>query len=450
MSTPIREASRPSERIFFTAAQFIRSESFGGILLFSMAVLAMIIANSALAHYYFELWHMEFGLAIGSYSLTMSLHHWINDGLMALFFLLVGLEIKRELLVGELSSPRKAAFPMVAALGGMVVPASIFLAFTAGTPYTSGFGVPMATDIAFALGVLMLLGKRVPLPLKIFLTSLAVADDLGAIIVIALFYTADLNLGALLLAVAVIAGLLGMNRMGVKSMGWYLLLGLVLWFAVHESGIHATIAGVALAMTIPVHSKITSQEFLKHLDRHLEHFSEEEKQRKNVFLTQRQQHIIEEIGSSYTSVQNPLTKLEHALHPLSSFLIMPLFAFANAGVALGGVEQSVWHPVAFGVVLGLLVGKPVGIMGFLWLSEKLNILRKPDNMSWTHIFGAALLGGIGFTMSMFIANLGFTQAYIMDLAKLSIIVGSLIAGTIGAFFVYMATKPPVESAQQPQ
>ncbi|MGE4294612.1 MAG: Na+/H+ antiporter NhaA [Campylobacterales bacterium] len=450
MSTPIREASRPSERIFFTAAQFIRSESFGGILLFSMAVLAMIIANSALAHYYFELWHMEFGLAIGSYSLTMSLHHWINDGLMALFFLLVGLEIKRELLVGELSSPRKAAFPMVAALGGMVVPASIFLAFTAGTPYTSGFGVPMATDIAFALGVLMLLGKRVPLPLKIFLTSLAVADDLGAIIVIALFYTADLNLGALLLAVAVIAGLLGMNRMGVKSMGWYLLLGLVLWFAVHESGIHATIAGVALAMTIPVHSKITSQEFLKHLDRHLEHFSEEEKQRKNVFLTQRQQHIIEEIGSSYTSVQNPLTKLEHALHPLSSFLIMPLFAFANAGVALGGVEQSVWHPVAFGVVLGLLVGKPVGIVGFLWLSEKLNILRKPDNMSWTHIFGAALLGGIGFTMSMFIANLGFTQAYIMDLAKLSIIVGSLIAGTIGAFFVYMATKPPVEPAQQPQ
>ena len=449
MSTPTPEVSRPSERIFFTAAQFIRSESFGGILLFSMAVLAMIIANTGLAHHYFELWHTEFGLAVGSYTIAMSLHHWINDGLMALFFLLVGLEIKRELLVGELSSPRKAAFPMVAALGGMVVPAGIFLAFTAGTPYTSGFGVPMATDIAFALGVLMLLGKRVPLALKIFLTSLAVADDLGAIIVIALFYTADLNLGALLLAVVVIAGLIGMNRMGIKAMGWYLLLGLLLWFAVHESGIHATIAGVALAMTIPVRSKITSQEFLKHLDRHLDHFSEEEKQRKNVFLTQRQQHIIEEIGSSYESVQNPLTRLEHALHPLSSYLIMPLFAFANAGVALGGVEQSVWHPVAFGVVLGLVIGKPVGIVGFLWLSEKLNILRKPENMSWTHLFGAGLLGGIGFTMSMFIANLGFSQAYIMDLAKLSIIAGSLIAGSIGAFFVYTATKKPDQTPSAP-
>ncbi|APV44835.1 Na+:H+ antiporter, NhaA family [Dehalogenimonas formicexedens] len=427
---------------FVTAIErFLRQESAGGVLLFGAAAVAMVVANSPWATHYFDALHTEAGVIIGSFHLELSLAHWINDGLMALFFLLIGLEIKRELMVGELSSPAKAAFPAVAALGGMIAPALIYLAInTAQGGEYRGFGIPMATDIAFALGFLMLLGKRVPMALKVFLVSLAVIDDLGAILIIAVAYSGTLDWSSLGWAGLVIGGLIALNAGGVKKLTPYLALGLVLWYLIFQSGIHATIAGVILALTIPVKQKISSQEFVDTCKLELDVFGSGESQRKNILLTHQQQEAVEKMSDAYESVQNPLVRLEHALLPISAFFIMPLFALANAGVALGG-EIDLIQPTALGVVIGLLIGKPVGIIGLTFLISKLGWITKPASCQWRHIIGAGILGGVGFTMSVFITGLAFTESWMIDSAKLAIITASLVAGLSGVYYLFRLPAP---------
>jgi NhaA family Na+:H+ antiporter len=355
---------------------------------------------------------------------------------MALFFLLIGLEIKRELMVGELSSLRKAAFPLVAAVGGVVVPVLFYLAVNLQQDgQLSGFGIPMATDIAFALGFLLLLGSRVPLTLKIFLTSLAVFDDLAAVILIALFYTSSIDLPSLGYAAATLVALVLLNRLGVKKLVPYLLLGILLWFWIEASGIHATIAGILLALTIPVGSRISGERFLDISRYELDAFGKHETNRKNILLTPEQQDSLEAIEDAYEAVQNPLVRLEHRLHPISAFFIIPLFAFANAGVQIAGGAFQLLSPVSLGIVLGLTLGKPLGIIGITYLTERLGWVQKPSSLSWKHIIGAGILGGVGFTMSIFITQLAFEDAAIIASAKLFIVACSLGMGIIGVLYL---------------
>ena len=423
-------------RIFIIIENFLAKEAYSGILLFGAAVLAMILANSPWSQNYFDLWHTPVGLEIGERILDMDLSHWVNDGLMVLFFLLIGLEIKRELMVGELSSLRKAAFPLVAAAGGIVVPALFYLAVNLKQDgQLSGFGIPMATDIAFALGFLLLLGSRVPLALKIFLTSLAVFDDLAAVVLIALFYTSSIDLSSLGYAAATLAALVLLNRLGIKKLMPYLLLGILLWFWVEASGIHATIAGILLALTIPVRSRISSERFLDISRYELDAFDKHETNRKNMLLTPEQQDSLEAISDAYEAVQNPLVRLEHRLHPISAFFIIPLFAFVNAGVQLAGGGFQLLSPVSLGILLGLTLGKPLGIIGITYLTERLGWVQKPSSLSWKHIIGAGILAGVGFTMSIFITQLAFEDAAIIASAKLIIVACSLVMGIIGVLYL---------------
>ena len=416
--------------------RFIKDESFSGILLFIATLAAVLVANSALSESYFELWDQKLGMAIGEHTITMNLTHWINDGLMAIFFLMVGLEIKRELLIGELSSVKKASFPIVAAAGGMVIPALVYFAFNMEDP--KGFGIPMATDIAFALGILMLLGKRVNPALKLFLVALAVVDDLGAVIVVATVYTNEIHAGYFLHAGIIYAIIWIMNKRGVTSLTPYLILGIALWFYIHAIGIHATIAGVLLAFAIPIKSKVNEEEFVSDMRDHVRDF---EKSVDNIpILNHHQIDILENIAYKYDKVQNPLLKLEHQLHGLSAFFIMPIFAFANAGVILDFSSVSQNLMIVLGVVLGLLVGKPIGIFGFTYLATKLKFVSKPDDISWSEILAVGFLGGIGFTMSIFITQLAFIDSSVISAVKIGIFIASFIAGIIGVLLILKASS----------
>ena len=423
--------------IFVIIESFLAREAHSGFFLFGAALLAMILANSPWSQFYFDLWHTPVGLEIGERILDMDLGHWVNDGLMALFFLLIGLEIKRELMVGELSSLRKAAFPLVAAVGGMVVPMLFYLVVNLQQGgQLSGFGIPMATDIAFVLGFLLLLGNRVPLSLKIFVIFLAVFDDLGAVILVALFYTSSLDLPALGYAAATLAALVLLNRLGIKKLVPYLLLGILLWFWVEASGIHATIAGILLALTILVRSRISGERFLDISRYELDAFTQEEAERKSILLTPGQQDSLEAIEDAYEAVQNPLVRLEHLLHPISAFFVMPLFALANAGVQISGISLPLINPVSLGILLGLVLGKPLGIVGATYIAERVGWVQKPSSLSWKHIIGAGILGGIGFTMSIFITQLAFEDAATIVLAKLFIVACSLFMGIIGILYLW--------------
>lgn len=422
--------------------KIIHAESFGGIFLFFCALLAMIVANSPWGEAYFHLWHQKLGIAYGENGyLGFSLHLWINDVLMSFFFLMVGLEIKREFLYGGLAGFKKAAFPAIAAFGGMIVPAGIYLVFNAGTPTSHGFGIPMATDIAFALGVVLLLGKRVPASLKLFLVTLAVVDDLGAIVVIAIFYSSGVSLFWLLCSAFLVGVLVALNYAGVRSLLPYLLIGVVLWFCTHESGIHATISAVVLAFCIPTEPKMKTKVFEEKMQKEMQHFSHSDEERKNVLLTDEQIHQVDKMKKAISEVQSPLSKLEHFLHSYSTYLIMPLFAFANAGVSIqgGSVDFGSSH-IIYGVALGLVVGKPVGIFALTFLCEKLGIASRPDGLSWSYIFGAGMLAGIGFTMSMFVSNLAFNDLTHVDIAKISILCSSLLAGILGSIALLFLGK----------
>ncbi len=419
-----------------TVQHFIKDESFSGVLLFIATIAAVIVANSSLSQEYYDLWHMPLGVSLGEMTISMTLTYWINDGLMALFFLMVGLEIKREMLIGELSSVSKAAFPIVAAIGGMLIPALVYVAFNTTDPM--GFGIPMATDIAFALGILMLLGKKVNPALKLFLVALAVVDDLGAVLVVATVYTNEIHAGYFLHAGIAYGLIWVLNYKGVKSLWPYLILGIALWVYIHAIGVHATIAGVLLAFAIPITSKTDEDEFIQSSKESIDIF---ETHKDNIpILNHHQIDALEDIAYNYDTVQNPLVKLEHQLHGFSAFFIMPLFAFSNAGVLIDLGSASAHMSVVLGIVFGLLIGKPIGIVGFTYLATKLNILKKPDDLSWSEVVAVGFLGGIGFTMSIFITALAFVDEEVIAAAKLGIFAASFIAAIIGVVLILQAAK----------
>jgi NhaA family Na+:H+ antiporter len=418
--------------LFRPFAEFFRLEAAGGILLLAAASTALVLANSPLAGSYFELWNTSVSVGVGEWALTKPALLWVNDGLMALFFFVVGLEIKRELLIGELSSFRKAAVPIAAALGGMAVPALVFVFFNRGQETLSGWGIPMATDIAFAVGILALLAKGAPVGLKVFLTAVAIIDDIGAVVVIALFYTAKVSLTALVVASSVLLVLFALNRMKVRSSLPYVLFGLILWVAVLKSGVHATVAGVLLAFFIPAQRSVDEQTFLEKARGFLDAFAQggphpgplpTSNQRAAIYSLERLSHAAEA----------PLARLEHRLHPWVAFLIVPLFAFANAGVSIqAGSTGFFSNPVTLGVTFGLLLGAPLGVFLFTWLAVRSGLGDLPGGVAWREIAGVAALCGIGFTMSLFIGGLAFDAPGSLEQAKVGILIGSALSAVVGA------------------
>lgn len=427
-----KEAKTPIERLTDPIQEFLHQEASGGILLIIATIIALVWANSPFADSYHHLWHTYLTISLGGLALNYSIHHWINDGLMVIFFFVVGLEIKRELLVGELSSVKKAALPIAAALGGMIFPALIYTIINAGGEGASGWGIPMATDIAFVVGILALLGKRVPLALKIFILALAIVDDLGAVLVIAIFYTSDISFTSLYIATGLIVLLIAMNKLGVRNLLIYIFVGIGLWLAFLKSGVHATVAGVLLAFTIPVSSRINTIKFKNETESLLQDFDNAGEHGDNVLTNSERLTIIDQIENNCEKILTPLQRFEHGLHPWVSFFIMPVFALANAGVTIGsGFGSSLTNPVSIGIILGLFLGKQIGIFSFSYLAVKLKFASEPEGVSWKKIYAAAIISGIGFTMSLFIANLAFTSPELLDTAKVGVLSGSLISGIIG-------------------
>ncbi|MCU0424224.1 MAG: Na+/H+ antiporter NhaA [Candidatus Kapabacteria bacterium] len=412
--------------------RFIHAETSSGLLLLLCGIVALVLANSPLFDAYHHFWETPFSIGLGNSPMTKPLHHWINDGLMVIFFFVVGLEIKRELLVGELSTAKKAALPVIAALGGMVAPALIYSAFNGGMPSARGWGIPMATDIAFALGVVALMGSRVPFVLKVFLAALAIADDLGAVLVIALFYTAEIQGMMLLAAGGVFAVALVGNALGVRSVLFYLLVGIALWFCVLESGIHATIAGVLLAIAIPAKQRINADEFTDNARSFINEFARQTRESKSTLANQQAQSAVRDLERSCELVQTPLSRFESNLHAWVAFLIMPIFALANAGVHLSGNLAEVFlHPTTLGIFFGLVVGKPLGITLFCWLACRLKLAHIPEGVSWFDIAAIGALAGIGFTMALFVQGLAFQDTTLAMEAKIGIFAASLVAGVLG-------------------
>jgi NhaA family Na+:H+ antiporter len=412
--------------------RFFHSEVSGSVVLMACTVVALVWANSPWSQSYVDFTHIEVGFSWGGASLYMSLQHWINDALMAIFFFVVGLEVKREISIGQLSTLRKATLPVSAAVGGMVVPAGFYFAMNAGGPAAQGWGIPMATDIAFALGLLALFGSRAPIGLKVFLTALAIADDIGAVLVIAFFYTASLKFGALAVAGVFMLLIAGIRVIGVRRSGIYLLLAIGVWLSVLTSGIHATVAGILIAMLVPVRAKIEPEKLMERAKERLTELESTTLTRDSMVSDSAQLHAIDDIHEASGDMIPPGIALEHRLHPVQSFLILPLFALFNAGVYLGGdALGQTTDPIALGIIFGLVLGKQIGVLGFSWISIKSGLADLPDGVSWLHIWGASCLAGVGFTMSLFIGELAFDDPIQLAKAKLGILEASLIAGVIG-------------------
>lgn len=424
---------RTVDRVLTPLETFIHSQTAAAMALVSMTLVALFLANFASSGGYHHFFEQKLTLALGPWSVSMSLHHWINDGLMALFFFLIGLEIKRELLVGELSNLRAAMLPVVAAIGGMVVPALIYVAINWDQPTINGWGIPMATDIAFAISALVLLGSRVAPGLVTFLIALAIVDDLGAVAVIALFYTDTINLGSLLFAFAVWGVLWLFNLAGIYRVLPYALGGILMWSFMLASGVHATIAGVLTALAIPARPKINPQFFDDVVYGLLQKFRKHPSQNP-VFLSEDQKGVILSVKEAAVSAQPPSMRLEHSLHLPVALLVIPLFALANAGIVLSveALAGAFAHPVSLGIILGLVLGKMIGIAGGAWLAVKLGVAALPSGARASQLVGIGLLGGIGFTMSIFIAELAWPeQAELLTQAKMGILLASLIAGVSG-------------------
>ena len=430
----------------FSIRTFTHHEAFSGVLLLACAVLALLWANSPWHGSYEALWETELGLELGTWHFGESLRHWINDGLMAIFFLVVGLEIKREVLVGELASPRRAVLPAIAALCGAAVPAGIYVAFNAGTIEMNGWGVPMATDIAFSLGVLALLGSRIPLGLKVFLTALAIVDDLLAVLVIALFYAGELKPMALLAALAILGLLVVANRCGARRPLVYGVLGLALWATIFASGLHATLAGVLLALTIPARTRIDTDAFIASGEALLQQFARAGDPGDSVLTNGERQDTLAELEDVVEAAGAPLQRLELTLHPWVVFAIVPLFALANAGVRLDdNMGTVIDHPVTLGVLAGLVVGKQVGVLLGAWLAIRFGWSDLPAGVTWRQIYGVGWLAGIGFTMSLFVADLAFAgvgEAATLAAAKVGVLAASVVAGVGGWLVLRRATKQP--------
>ena len=390
------------DKAFSRIQEFIRLETSGGVVLMIAAIFAMIIANTPLSATYDLILGTYIKVGIGNFEIAKPAILWINDGLMAIFFFLVGLEIKREVLAGELSSLDKAILPIMAAIGGMAVPGIIFAIVNWGTPENlNGWAIPTATDIAFALGILALIGSRAPLALKIFLLAIAIIDDLGAIVIIAIFYTSELSINSLSISMIGFAAAVALNRLGIQRTAPYLLVGIIMWVFVLKSGVHATLAGVLIAFTIPLKAKNEDEALLY--------------------------------------------KMEHGLHPWVAFLILPVFAFANAGVNFTGIGiDDLLQPLTLGIAVGLFLGKQIGVFLATWICVKSGIARLPENVSWKHVYGVACLTGVGFTMSLFIGSLAFTTADVMNAVRLGVVLGSVLSGIIG----YLLLKSAAHDSAQ--
>ncbi len=434
------ETAPPIDRLLGPFREFTSSNAASGILLMAAAVIALLWANSPIASSYASLWDTRLTIGVGDWALSKNLLHWINDALMAIFFLVVGLEIKREILVGELASVRRAALPIAAALGGALVPALIFLFIVGSDEAARGWAVPMATDIAFALGVLALLGDRIPMGLRVFMVALAIVDDLLAVVIIGLFYTTDVSVAALAAAGGCLALLIAANVLGVRRPVVYGVLGLALWFAILQSGVHATLAGVLLAMTIPARTRLDSTDFAARARRIVDHLVRREGS--DAPTTIEEHHdALWDLETITERAQAPMLRFEHALQPWVAFVIVPIFALANAGVVLdGGFGAMLGDPVVLGVVIGLIVGKQVGITAATLLVLRAGLASLPAGVTMKHIYGAAWLGGIGFTMSLFISDLAFGGGPVLALAKIGILVASAVAGVGGYLILRIATQ----------
>ncbi len=433
----IRRLYAPWERLFSKIAtpfeHFLHAQTTTGFVLMFMTLVALIIANSPLYETYEHIIHMTIEFNVGSWKLSHSLHHWINDGLMAIFFFMVGLEIKREILVGELSNLKVALLPILSAIGGMVLPALIYAWFNHNTPYANGWGIPMATDIAFAISALVLLGKRVSPALVTFLVALAIVDDLGAVVVIALFYTQQIATTPLILAGVVFGMMIIMNRLGIRAVLPYILIGMVLWFFMLESGVHATIAGVLAALTIPSRPKIVPVAFDEEAQQILDEYKHYPVATDHV-MHEKQKALLQKLKEKVDDVLSPALRLENSLHLPVGLLIIPVFALANAAIVIdfGSVAQALSSSVALGVVSGLLLGKMVGIAGVAYVAIKMKIAQLPQGASMQQLIGVGALGGIGFTMSIFVSDLAFLgDEHAIFEAKIGILLASLIAGIFG-------------------
>ncbi len=446
-SEPTYNISGQNKGIADPFERFLEFISKGSVLLIFAAVAAVIWANTNPSSYV-HFWHTYFTVDASIFSVKMSVLHWINDGLMAIFFFVVGLEIKREFLAGEMSSVRQASFPIVAAFGGMIVPVIIFELFNLHGEAADGWGIPMATDIAFSLGVLAILGKRVPLSLKVFLTALAIVDDLGAILIIALFYGGNLNWISLMIALGLLGILVIANRMKVQDLRLYTFIGFIVWYFFLMSGVngpgtglHATIAGVLVAFTIPARPKIKAVDFIKGIRQILHRFDDVSKKNDKLVLSHEQLSVINDVEYSVMEVQSPLQHIENQFHGVVNLIILPLFAFANAGLTLlSGTGGFIFTTVSFAIAISLIIGKTVGIVLFSWLAVKFKIAIKPKTSSWLSFTGLGILGGIGFTMSIFIASLAYQSEMLLNQAKIGIFIASIFAGVTGYFLLKYSLK----------
>lgn len=429
-------------RIESAFGNFFKVLSSGSFLLFAALLAAIIWGNFSSAGYK-AFWQTEISIAFGSFYLEKSLVHWVDEALMTLFFFLVGLEIKREILIGELSSFKKALLPVAAAVGGMIVPALIYAYFNSNTPAAGGWGIPMATDIAFSLAVLAILGRRVPFGISIFLSAFAIADDLGAVLIIAIFYTDTILWGYLLIAALFLCGLILANFFWVKKPLVYVVLGIGLWAAFLGSGVHATVAGVFVAMCIPARGKYDTATFINNIRNYLNEFQcDSDACGYTILLNKGHLNAVHNIEVSCHEVETPLQRFEYSLQSWVAFVILPLFALANAGIAFGqmNIGRALNDSIMHGIVLGLVLGKPIGIFLFTFLAAKLVNVSLIGGVKWRHIFGASMLGGIGFTMSLFISGLSFPDGQMAEIAKLGIILGSFISGAMGLFILFLSDK----------
>ncbi len=429
------------DRVLTPLEEFVHRQTTSGVLLMMCAVVALVLANSPLHEAYEKLLHKPISIGFSTAVFSLSIHHWINELLMAMFFMIIGLELKRELLVGELSSPKQALLPIMAAIGGMVVPAAAYYAFNPSGHAANGWGIPMATDIAFAIGALSLMGNRIPKSLITFLIALAIVDDLGAVAVIALFYTDSLNVTALAFVGLFTAVLASFNLGGIRHGLPYAMIGLLLWAAMLASGIHATIAGIIIAFSIPIRPKFDPALFIDKVRDLTEKMQHSVADNPDIIHNNRFRSLVNSLGDGVSLVQAPAQRAEHAFHMPVAYLVIPIFALANAGIPIDFSDFTVYlaHPISLGVLAGLLVGKPLGIAGFTWVTVKLGWADLPAGLTMRHILGVGLLGGIGFTMSIFIADLGFA-GYPQDLllAKTGIIAASLLAGLGGCAILLTA------------
>jgi NhaA family Na+:H+ antiporter len=430
------------DKILSPFEEFIHRQTTSGLLLMATAILALVMANSALSHFYLHTLHIPVSIGFGSWQLEMSLHHWINDGLMTLFFFVVGLELKREMLVGELANIKNAILPIGAAIGGMVAPALIYFAINPDGEAAAGWGIPMATDIAFAIGALAILASRVPKSLITFLVALAIVDDLGAVLVIALFYTETIAFTPLFVAGGLFLLLLGFNMSGIRKTTPYLIVAIGLWYALLLSGIHPTLAGILGAFAVPAIPKYDPALFSIHVKKIMTKFDESHQPGTNVMTNEPLDKILHKLEHSVESVGVPLKRLEHRWHIPVAYIIIPIFALANAGIVLefSSFSDTISHPVTLGVTIGLTLGKFIGITGVSWVLLKLGVAQLPNETRFTQIAGVSLLAGIGFTMSIFVAQLGFGSNHeLLLMAKTGILAASLLAGLAGYTWLYLVS-----------